>query len=746
MSIKLRIWRVVFAVMLGAVTTAGLAADTNAIKQVQVRRDGDAVLVKVELWKDLKTPPTSWTVVDPARIVIDFPDTENQTGSSVQPANVGDLKSVNVVQSEKMTRLVLNLFRSVKHTSELVGNSLMVRLEQAAGDQSKAPVAATTGEKSGMATPLLPAIRDILFRRGEDGQGLVMLELTDSRVQIDVRREGNGLTVDLPETEVPQRLQNRRDVNDFATPVSTITARAMGNATRLEISAKGKWFHQAQLANNQLTLEIKPVPSEDANKLVPTGQQGQKVSINFFEAESTMVLRTLAEISGKNVMIEPSLAGRRITANLENIPYDQALDIVMTQANASMRIRNDVILFGDRAALLKRDQEAAEEVVRASDTAPLISETFELNYLKVADVVSLINSNIASGGGAGAAAAPAAGQAAQPAGQAGQGQRPRGMLSVRGSMTSHEATNKLFVRDTAGVIDAIRDIVRKVDIPPRQVLIEARIVQAGTNFGRDLGLKIGFNDLSNTAGRGYGDRILGSNAFATVAGSQAAAMGLTGQSTGGGTSAAASATVPTAPVNLINLPRSATGYGQLAVSIFDAKLTRFINLELQASEDEGKSKSVSTPRVVTVNNKAAAITYQQTINIPQGVSPTTGLPIYKTVSAPLSLSVTPAINPGNFVSLDLKIAKSELTDRTTGNVESNDISTNVIVENGGTVVLGGILQESETEAESRVPFLADLPVVGNLFRNSGISKKRTELLVFITPRVLDNSLSQSVNR
>ena len=389
---------------------ASIAAD-NSIKQVQFSRTGDQILLKVQMAAPLKAMPGNWSVVEPPRVVIDFPATDNQSGQSTLQVGAGDLKSLNLVQTDTLTRLVLNLYRPTKFSTEIDGDVLFIKLQGQGvqASQEPAPSVYQPTSPQGIASrviqpPDMAAVRDIGFRRGEDGQATITVELTDGTVPIDVRRVANGLTIELRDVELPERLQNRRDVNDFATPVTTITSRAMGNLTRIDVAARGRWFHQAHSVNNQLTIEIKPIPADDANKLVQTGQQGQKVSINFFNADATMVLRTLADISGKNVLIDPSLNGRTVTANLDNIPYDQALDIIMTQANAGMRVRNDIVLFGDRAVLQKRDQDTADELSRANDVAPLVAETFKLNYVKAADIVALVNSSFAAAAPAGAAA------------------------------------------------------------------------------------------------------------------------------------------------------------------------------------------------------------------------------------------------------------------------------------------------------------------------------------------------------
>jgi type IV pilus assembly protein PilQ len=509
----------------------------------------------------------------------------------------------------------------------------------------------------------------------------------------------------------------------------------MGNLTRLDIAARGRWFHQAHLANNQLTIEVKPIPADEANKLVQTGQQGQKVSINFFAADATMVLRTLADISGKNVLIDPSLNGRTVTANLDNIPYDQALEIIMAQVNAGMRVRNDIVLFGDRAVLQKRDQDNADELTRASDIAPLVAETFKLNYVKTSDIVSLVNSSFSSTATTGAApgaAPPAAGAPAAAAPAAAAGGTTKGMLSARGGISVHDATNQVFVRDTAAVVEAIREVIRNVDIPPKQVMIEARIVEASTGFASSLGVRL--NAFSFQQG-GY--QIPGTNTTRGVLTTAPLNTGNNIDIYGGGI-------VPslTTSTNIFRPSYTLAGAANFGLMLFNSAATKLISLELQAAENDTRNKTISAPRIVTLNRKAATINNTQQVTILTGVNATTGLPIYQTFSAPLTLGVTPSVNPDNRISLELNIAKSTITNATTGSLDTNTITTNVIVENGGTVVIGGFARESDIQTQDRVPFLGDLPYVGFLFKTTQKSQSRSELLVFITPRIVSEALTQ----
>ena len=724
-----------------------LAAE-NSIKQIQVRRDGDQVLLKVQMAAPLKALPGNWSVLEPPRVVIDFPETDNKSGQSTQQVAEGDLKSLNLVQTDKLTRLVLNLYRPTKFSTEIAGDVLFIKLQGQGVQASSEPApsvyqqaSATTGQAGPAAG--MAAVRDIVFRRGEDGQGTIIVDLTDGNVPIDIHRVGTGISVELRDVELPERLQNRRDVNDFATPVTTMTSRANGNLTRLDINARGRWFHQAHLANNQLTIEVKPIPADEANKLVQSGEQGQKVSINFFGADATMVLRTLADISGKNVLIDPSLNGRLVTASLDNIPYDQALEIIMAQVNAGMRVRNDIILFGDRAVLQKRDQDSADEATRASDVAPLVSETFKLNYVKTSDIIALVNSAFAPATAPAGAGAPVAGVvnpgASIPAPAAGAGtpaassaSSAKGMLTARGSISAHDATNQIFVRDTAVVVDAIREVIRTVDVPPKQVMIEARIVEASTGFASSLGVRLRLADAT----------MLSDGGRSMFGGGLRSALGTTTSYSNVDAYGVPNTPVLTRSTDIFKPSYALAGAANIGLMLFNGAGSKLLALELQAAEADSRNKTVSSPRVVTLNRKAATINNTQQVTILTGVNATTGLPIYQTFSAPLTLGVTPSINPDNRISLDLNIAKSTITNASTGSLDTNTVTTNVIVENGGTVVIGGFARESDLQTQDRVPFLGDLPYVGNLFKTTTKSQSRAELLIFITPRIITETLTQ----
>ena len=709
----------------------------NAIRDVKTQQMGDQLYVSVEFTAPLSAPPAGWTTKEPARIVFDFPGVVNQSGKAVYPVNTGGLRSMQFVQTEQQTRLVLSLLASTGYDTELKGNALLIKLAPfkqtiAKGSASNAVEAKLPAENQRLVE--LNSVRDLVFRRGEQGQAQILIDLSDGSIPLDIRRSSSGLTVDLQDTIIPDRLLSRRDVNDFATPVTHVASSSKGSQGRIEIAAKGAWQHQAQLVNNQLKIEIRALTSAETNKLVPYGQEGKKISINFFDADLSMVLRTLAEISGRNVIIDPSLNGRKITVTLDNMPYDQAIDLVLTQTNAGMRLRPDLVIFGARDVLLRRDMDLADELARANETAPLVTETFQLNYVSGLDVEKLIR--VAQNESSDNARVPintsTPGAGGQPGGS-NTSMQLKGIMTTRGVLSFHGSSNKLFIRDTQAVVDQVRDLIREVDVPPKQVLVEARIVEVTTDFTKNLGVRLNLFDRSQNGG----NPLLGSNnrwGFGSVTPSAFTNTDLFG-------TAGTPSLVTDGYVGGSNY--ALPGSTSLNLLLFNSKATRVLQMELAAAETDNRGKTVSAPRVITQNRKAAKIENLNQTTVVTGVNLQTGLPIYTTYNAPLTLDVTPSITPDNRIDLDLKIAKSTLRLGAVGanTLDRNTVNTTVMVDNGGTVVIGGFYREADTDNQERVPFLGDLPYVGFLFKTTTTVRAKSELLVFITPRIVNDALA-----
>lgn len=725
-----------FAGLLMAATcmaVPALAADvqgaTNTIREVRTQQIGDQVYVEIDFARALPAVPTAWTTKEPARIVFDFPGVANQSGKASYPVNAGGLRNMQFVQTDQQTRLVMAMVAATGYDTELKGNSLVIKLAPFSQKMPAGAAPNTSGARlpaKAERTEELNSVRDVVFRRGEQGQAQILLDLSDGSVPLDVRRTSTGVVVDMQDTMIPDRLLSRRDVNDFATPVTQVITSSKGNQARIEITAKGPWRHQAQMVNNQLKIEIIPLTAAETNRLVPHGQEGKKVSINFFDADLTMVLRTLAEISGRNVIVDPSLNGRKVTVTLDNMPYEQAIDLVLAQTGAGMRLRPDLVIFGARDVLQRRDADLADELARANETSPLVTETFQLNYVSGEDVEKLIR--VAQNDSSTNSLVPITSATPGAGGQASTStnMKLKGIMSSRGVLSYHASTNKLFVRDVQQVVDQIRDLIREVDVPPKQVLVEARIVEVSTAFTRDLGVRLNLFDaksygIANNTRFGFGvgrvdfpseDSLLSEAIFR----SDGVAFG--------------------AGYNL-------TGSTRMNMMLFNSAAGKLLRMELAAAEVDNRGKTVSSPRVVTQNRKAAKIENLQQTTAVTGVNAQTGLPIYTTYNAPLTLEVTPSISPDNRVELDLKIAKSTLQLGALGanTLDRNTVNTTVMVDNGGTVVIGGFYRETDSDAQERVPFLGDLPYVGFLFKTTRTQRGKTELLVFITPRIVNDALA-----
>lgn len=716
--------------MFAPAIAADMPGAANSIREVRTQQLGDQLYVEIDFARALPAVPSAWTTKEPARIVFDFPGVTNQSGKNSYPVNAGGLRSMQFVQTEQQTRLVLSMVAATGHDAELKGNSLVIKLAPFSQKMPSGAAANTMGAslpaKSERSADM-NSVRDLVFRRGEQGQAQILLDLSDGSVPLDVRRTGSGVVVDMQNTVIPDRLLSRRDVNDFATPVTAVATSSKGDQARVEIFAKGPWRHQAQVVNNQLKIEIIALTAAETNRLVPHGQEGKKVSINFYDADLTMVLRTLAEISARNVIVDPSLNGRKVTVTLDNMPYDQAIDLVLAQTGAGMRLHPDLVIFGARDVLMRRDADLADELARANETSPLVTETFQLNYVSGDDVEKLIrvaqNDSSTNALTPITAATPGAGGQAS----ASTSMKLKGIMSSRGVLSFHSSTNKLFVRDVQQVVDQIRDLIREVDVPPKQVLVEARIVEVNTAFTRDLGVRLNLFDAksyglfggNNRLGFGVGrvdfpseDSFLSEYQFK----SDGAAFG--------------------ANYNL-------TGSSRMNMMLFNTAAGKLLRLELAAAEVDNRGKTVSSPRVVTQNRKPAKIENLQQTTAVTGINAQTGLPIYTTYNAPLTLEVTPAISPDNRIGLDLKIAKSTLALGAGGanTLDRNTVNTTVMVENGGTVVIGGFYRETDNDAQERVPFLGDLPYVGFLFKTTRTQRGKTELLVFITPRIVNDALA-----
>ena len=668
----------------------------NLIESMTVASQGGVVNVKLTFSQALTKLPLGFAVAKPARIAVDFPNTSNGLGKNSQTYNEGELRSVNVIEADGRTRLVLNLNQAMTYESAIDGNSLVLTLARSA-KEGVAPLVEHFSETRAFQSS--NSIRDIAFRRGKDGEARISVDLSDPNAGIDIRQQGQNLIVDFVKVTVPETLRKRLDVTDFATPVVSVSTTQQGANTRMTISPRGLWEHNAYQSDNQFVIEVKPV-IENPNKLVQGsrgGYQGEKLSLNFQNVEVRRLLQVIGEFTGMNMVVSDSVGGA-ITLILKDVPWDQALDIILQQKGLDMRKNGNVILIAPRDEIATKEKLDFESKVQISDLEPLRTESFQMNYIKGADVQKLL---------------------VDP---------KQTLLSKRGSALLDDRSNILFVKDAPSRLDDVRDMIAKVDVPVRQVMIEARIVEAGDSFAKNLGVRFGYHDQTPS----------GKNKVNVAGGGSLTDTGFhTGQI----------ATNPpwteSLSVNMPAKPRAGTP-GVLSMILFGSSKTNFLNAEISALEADGKGKVVSSPRVMTANQVEALI--EQGVEIPYQQATSAGATSVSFRKANLSLKVKPQITPDGRVTMTLDVNKDTPNEslNTGGNgvaIDTKHVKTEVLVENGGTVVIGGIYTQKTAQNTQRVPFFGDLPYVGWLFKNREWIDDKTELLVFITPRIVAEGLS-----
>ncbi|MCC4114185.1 type IV pilus secretin PilQ [Aromatoleum toluclasticum] len=697
-----------------AQTTSQSQSATNRIEDLEVSQQGGSVLLKITLKDPLAAPPASFSVANPARIAFDFPGTANGLGRSVQDIDQGDLRSANIVQAGDRTRVVLNVAKVTPFESRIEGRTVIISLGAAA------PAGATTTQVSqAMANFAAPkrdavaegsSIRDINFRRGKDGEGRVVVQLSSPDAGIDIRQQGGGLVVEFLKTSLPEHLRRRSDVTDFATPVTSMTAQQQGDNVRLQVTPNGKWEHNAYQSDNQFVLEVRRVV-EDPNKLVQGAARGQykgdKLSLNFQNIDVRSVLQVIADFTNFNIITSDSVQGN-LTLRLKDVPWDQALDIILQAKGLDMRKSGNVIWIAPGEELATREKLQLEAKAQIGDLEPLQTESFQINYHKSKEIFDFLKS------------------------------KDQTMLSKRGSVVVDERSNRLFITDVGSRLAALANLIKEIDVPPRQVMIEARVVEANKDFARDLGVRLGYGDRK-AKNLGQGAKIgFGSSEFGNFDPS-------TGEIS----------TDPTAPINtIINrvgenvvsgngfLPNNP--FGSLNLTLFNRSLTRFLNLELAALESDGRGRVVSSPRILTANQVEATIKQGQEIPY---VTPSSGTepPTVSFKDAVLMLKVRPSITPDGRVQLKVEVSKdrADFSRSILGNppIDKKSVTTEVMVENGGTVVIGGVFEEEETTTVSRVPLLGEIPYLGALFRSTSTQSARRELLVFLTPRIVSDTLT-----
>ncbi|MCW5321847.1 type IV pilus secretin PilQ [Verminephrobacter aporrectodeae subsp. tuberculatae] len=665
---------------------------------------GGVEILKIDFSDALAKPPTGFATQSPARIALDFQGVSNSTGKSVHEMNLGNLKSVNIVQTSGRTRVILNLKSPSSYHTDIQGKSLVLSLGSAAAASSAAATPAANVSENESSE--ISSLKDIDFRRGTDGSGRVIVNLASTQVGVDLQQQPKGIMIEFLHSSLPEGLRRRLDVSDFGTPVQTVTTTQSGERVRMLIESTGDWEHSAYQSDNQFVVEIRQ-KKVDLSKLTQgPGYSGEKLSLNFQNIEVRSLLQVIADFTNFNIVTSDTVGGT-LTLRLKDVPWDQALQIIMDARGLGMRKSGSVIWIAPKDeidARTKKEFEAAQAIQRLE---PLRTQAFQLNYAKAADLITQLS---AGGGGGGAQASR--------------------FLSERGSAISEPRTNQLFVTDTPGKLEEVRLLLANLDIPVRQVLIEARIVEARDSFGRSLGVRLGATDLRANRGGDGGYGIGGNNrvAFGTSYNNAIASSGAGGNTSTNG--------------NFVNLPASIStesSVGSFALSIFNAAANRFLNLELSAMEADGKGRIVSSPRIITADQTKALI--EQGTEYPYSVTAPNGATTLAFKKAVLKLEVTPQITPEGSIILDLDVNKDsrgESTDQGVA-IDTKHIKTQILIENGGTVVIGGIFEMEETNQESRIPFIGDIPVVGNLFKKRTKESTKREMLVFITPKVISDN-------
>ncbi|BCO32538.1 fimbrial assembly protein PilQ [Thiohalobacter sp. COW1] len=678
-----------------------LAAQTNALQGVDVSSlPGNKVQITLNMAEPAEKP-LSFTIDNPARIALDLPNTSNQLGTKSQNIGVGLAKSLTAIEAQGRTRVVFNLVETAPYDLKSEGNRIVLTIG------ASGPITTASGTAAAASDAPKPAARsaaagsrieNVDFRRGPDGEARVMIQLSNPNIPVDMRQEAGKVVLDIHNTQLPAELERRLDVIDFATPVQTIDTRSRGDNVRVTIAPEGEYEHIAYQSDDLFTVEVRQVTKEEQEqrRREEVGYTGQRLSLNFQDIEVRSVLQLIADFTNTNIVVSDTVSGN-ITLRLQNVPWDQALDIVLKTKGLAMRKNDDVILVAPSEELAAREKLELESQKQIEELAPLFSEFIQVNYAKAADLATLLKGE---GGGEGAS-----------------------ILSERGSVTIDQRTNTLLVKDTAERLEDIRRLITSLDIPVRQVMIESRIVIANDDFARDLGVKLGLtkNDVYQNETRG----IIGGG----LPGDLAPPGGVVGIENPAGSGNEAL---------MVDLP---VGDAAGALNLLVGRVGRdLLRLELSAMQAEGRGEVLSNPRVITSNQHEATI--QQGVEIPYQEASSSGATSVSFKEAVLELNVTPQITPDDRIIMDLRVSKDSVGQVFAGvpSINTRNVETQVLVDNGDTVVLGGIYEQTLLNEVDKVPFFGDLPGVGVLFRQTRKQDDKSELLIFVTPKIIKQSL------
>jgi type IV pilus assembly protein PilQ len=658
---------------------------------------GDRAQIKLVLSEALSADPLNFTIDNPARIAIDFPGTTLNLAEKTQTIGIGMANSLSAVEAAGRTRVVINLTRTVSYTMEVMGNTVVLYLE--GGVESSNPTGSSSSYVSSVGS-----IDGIDFRRGENGEGRIIVDLSNSSIPIDMGVEAGKVIVDFLDAQLPSNLDRKLDVIDFATPVKEIDTVSSGNNVKMTISAVSEDYeHLAYQSDNQYIIEFKPITKaekEEQNK-DKFGYTGERLSLNFQNIEVRAILQLIADFTGLNMVTSDAVSGN-VTLRLKNVPWDQALDIILRSRGLGMRQSGNVIMVAPSEELAARERLELEENRQVEELAPLRTEFMQINYADAADLMGLIQAE------------------------------ENNLLSERGTVSIDERTNTLIIQDISSSLEAVRGLISELDVAIRQVLIESRIVNADESFAKDIGVRFGYSKHSK---QGTQDRAtIGQNPadpFVAIGGGQE------GNVDYGGTTTFNDGTNENYIVDLPAIPGDASA---LALAI--GKVGSFLlQLELSALIAEGRGEDIASPRVITSNQHEAVI--ESGVQIPYQEASSSGATSTAFQDAVLSLRVTPQITPDDHIIMDLEVNQDTVGAEFNGvpAINTRSVTTQVLVENGETIVLGGVYTSTDTTSISRTPFFGDLPYVGFLFKRTAVDKNKSELLIFITPKILKDSLT-----
>ena len=706
---KWRAWGMAVALAIG-VPAAALAQ--GVIQSITSSQQSGSEVVRIELSEALTAVPAGFAIQAPPRIAIDLPGVGSALARPSVELNQGNLRSVNVAQAGDRTRLVLNLKQAATYRAQLDGKALLIIVDTGAPAAATVAAAPVGGAPAGNFAPVQAReqqpLRDIDFRRGVDGAGRVIVSLPSSQVGVDIRQQGTGLVVEFLRAAVPDSLRRRLDVTDFGTPVQTVTTSQIGDRVRMVVEPRGNWEHSAYQSDNQFVLEVRPV-RVDPNKLTQgPGYQGEKLSLNFQNIEVRSLLQVIADFTNFNVVTSDTVTGN-LTLRLKDVPWDQALDIILQSKGLSKRKNGNVVLIAPTDELAAKEKLLLESSNQISELEPLRTESYALSYAKAEDLRKLLSD------------------------------KDQKILSKRGNANLDERTNTLFVQDVPVRLEEVRKLVAQLDIAVRQVMIEARIVIADDKWSRSLGARFGIQAGYNRGNTNVGTSGTPYNTVSPLANNPTSP---------GSTNIATGSLSPQGgqPEQLnVNLPVAGAA-GQLALTFLNLGSGNLVNLELSALEADNRGKVISNPRVITADKKRAVIS--QGTEIPYQTSSASGATTVAFKPAVLELAVTPRITPDDKIILDLEVKKDSVgalinagSAGTIPSIDTKRVTTQVLVDNGETAVLGGIFEQTTRTTVNKVPLLGDIPIFGYLFKRTDKVDDKTELLIFITPKIIKEGVA-----